>query len=1160
MRYMSSPWIAGCLVWLGGGLGIAATKPLITQAPASQTVNVPDAATFTAVASGTPAPAYRWQVSLNGGVSWSNVSSGTGGTTNTFTTPATTLAFQGRKYRMVAANSAGRTVSTAATLTVKAAPVITSQPANKTVTAPVKASFGVKATGNPAPTYQWQVSTDGGSSWANVTTGTSGTTATYTTASTALSDHGKRYRVVVTNELASLTSNPATLAVKVLPHIISQPTDQLVSAGNTATFMVAATGNPVPTYQWQVSIDGGTNWANVASGTGANTAAYTTAMTTSVYQGQKYRVLVSNVVGRVASAAATLRLKVAPTITTQPASRTILSPATATFTVVANGRPAPTYQWQVLNGGSWVDVSGGTSASYTTAATNVSDNGKQYRVVVANEKGSVTSSVVTLKVNTAPTITSAPQDIAVPEGQKATFTVVASGTTPLTYQWKRNGTNITGATSYSYATPATKKADSGATFSVTVSNAYGSASSGGATLTVNDPLPSISFSANPASISAGQSSTLSWTLTHADSASIDGIGVITVPAGNLSVSPTTATTYTLTATGSGGMTTATATVTVADGGNLGDVPAWIASMPTLSNGLKWMPGVPGGIPAGTNDTALTPGQMTVSGINSAISAASDRGSPNDLRVVNLPAGTYSLSGTIVPQNYVILRGAGAWGGGRTRLNFDADGGIKPPNIDWGSVPITNMSLSAGGSLPAGSTTVPVVSTAGFAVGDLIQLDQKDDLSYVWLYDAGYEKRAPFTDGPYHGPISPGVNGFRSVGSVHVVTAVDAGLKTIAFDPPTRMDYTYFSKSNGTTQLQPQVWRVSRRDTDGLWYFGLESLSMAGPQEGAIVLHAGAYNFIKDVETDGSANGGISNDHVCWEHQFRSEIRRLYAHHTHGGQYSGGANYGINLNAYTSECLVIDSIAMIMNKPMQTNCAGPGNVFAYNYVDDTSANGGDWMDGAINGSHQSFTHFLLVEGNLSANIGCDTTHGNSGYMAFLRNCSLGQSTHIPNGANVRAANTDAFQREMAFIGNVLMTSAGGSYEMTGAVGGHGIWSIGQNGDGGSGDAYDGQRTYPWSNNMNYSGTLWDGRTPTFTTKAADKLFRHGNWDSVHSSIFDWNAGFPGHHIASSYFLTSAPNFFGAHDWPWIDPTGTSAGDRVKTLPAKARFDAGTPFAP
>lgn len=602
-----------------------------------------------------------------------------------------------------------------------------------------------------------------------------------------------------------------------------------------------------------------------------------------------------------------------------------------------------------------------------------------------------------------------------------------------------------------------------------------------------------------------------------------------------------------------------ARVIVEAAGTNGDAPAWIAGLPTLSNGKKWNPGIPGGIPVGTVDTTLT--TVTASTINAAISAASGRGSPTNLRVVEIPAGTYAISGTITPRNYVILRGAGAGGAGRTRLNFGSGGGVESNDTAWGSVPITTMALAAGETLPVGSTSVTVASATGFAVGDLIQLDQLDDLSYVWLYDAGYNKRAPFTDGPYHGPISP--DGFRSVASVHQVTAVSG--TTLTFDPPTRIAYSYFNNGGaGSTRLNPQVWRVSRRGTDGLWWFGLEKVSIAGPQTGAIKYHAGAFDWILDVETDGSsANGGITDDHVRFEHQFRSEIRRLYAHHTSGGPYSGGANYGVNLNAATSETLVVDSISVFMNKPMQTNCAGPGNVMAYNYVDNTSADGGNWMDGAINGSHQAFTHHLLVEGNWAANMGCDTTHGNSGYMAFLRNYSHGRSSTYANGNNLRAANTDAFQREMAFAGNVLSTVASGTrvYEATGPVSGgrYAIWSVGQNGDGGSGDAYDGQRTTPWPNQMSYSGTLWDGRTPTFTTKAAAKLWRHGNWDAVNGAIADWDAAFPAHQVASSWFLTAAPPFFGVNPWPWIDATGATAAARVGTLPAKARYDAGTPFA-
>lgn len=85
---------------------------------------------------------------------------------------------------------------------------------------------------------------------------------------------------------------------------------------------------------------------------------------------------------------------------------------------------------------------------------------------------------------TAPTITSQPQNATVTAGQTATFSVTASGTEPLSYQWRRNGTAIAGATSSSYTTAATIASDSGAQFNVMVSNGAGSATSNTAVLTV----------------------------------------------------------------------------------------------------------------------------------------------------------------------------------------------------------------------------------------------------------------------------------------------------------------------------------------------------------------------------------------------------------------------------------------------------------------------------------------------------------------------------------------------------------------------------------------------------------------------------------------------------------------------------------------------------
>src|ERR1700758_310503 len=81
----------------------------------------------------------------------------------------------------------------------------------------------------------------------------------------------------------------------------------------------------------------------------------------------------------------------------------------------------------------------------------------------------------------APVITTQPVNQTVTTGQAATFSVVASGTAPMSYQWQKNGANISGATSSSYTTPATAATDNGATFDVGVSNTAGTVTSNTAT-------------------------------------------------------------------------------------------------------------------------------------------------------------------------------------------------------------------------------------------------------------------------------------------------------------------------------------------------------------------------------------------------------------------------------------------------------------------------------------------------------------------------------------------------------------------------------------------------------------------------------------------------------------------------------------------------------
>ncbi len=262
------------------------------------------------------------------------------------------------------------------------------------------------------------------------------------------------------------------------PTITTQPANQTVTAGQTAAFSVVATGTAPLSYQWQE------NDANIA---GATSASYTTSATTTSESGSTFTVVVSNSAGSATSASATLTITsgaVAPTISTQPASQTVTAGQTATFSVVAAGTAPLSYHWQ-KNG---ANITGATATSYTTPATASSDSGSTFDVVVSNTAGTITSAAAALIVNAAavaPTITTQPTNQTVTAGQTATFSVVAAGSAPLSYQWQKNGANITGATATSYTTPATASSDSGSTFDVVVSNTAGTITSAAATLTVN---------------------------------------------------------------------------------------------------------------------------------------------------------------------------------------------------------------------------------------------------------------------------------------------------------------------------------------------------------------------------------------------------------------------------------------------------------------------------------------------------------------------------------------------------------------------------------------------------------------------------------------------------------------------------------------------------
>ena len=249
-------------------------------------------------------------------------------------------------------------------------------------------------------------------------------------------------------------------------------------SGGAATFTATAAGTAPLSYQWRF---------NGAEVSGATDSTYTRSNLESGDAGT-YSVVVANAVGSVTSSNAILTIiggpiNVAPAISQQPQDQNVNQGSSASFTVVATGTPAPAYQWR-FNG---ANINGATDSSYTRSSAQPADAGS-YSVVVTNIAGTATSADAILGVNVPPEITAQPQSLSVTAGSNVTFSVTATGTAPLTYQWRFNGADLANATTLAYICNNAQTTNAG-TYSVVVSNIAGTATSADAVLAVVEPIP-----------------------------------------------------------------------------------------------------------------------------------------------------------------------------------------------------------------------------------------------------------------------------------------------------------------------------------------------------------------------------------------------------------------------------------------------------------------------------------------------------------------------------------------------------------------------------------------------------------------------------------------------------------------------------------------------
>jgi hypothetical protein len=254
------------------------------------------------------------------------------------------------------------------------------------------------------------------------------------------------------------------------PTITVPPVNQTVTAGANVTFTATATGTAPLSYSWKF------NNTVIA---GATTSSL---LLTNVQAGNAgtYMVTVTNTAGT-KTASATLTVNAAatpPSITGQPQSLTVSNGAPAAFSVAVTGTAPLSYQWH--KGASL--LSAATNSAYNIASVTTNDAGS-YSVVITNTAGSLTSAVATLTVLLPPSIVTPPVGLTVSNGLTASFTVVAAGSAPLSYQWQFNGGPITGGTLSSFTLTNVQLANQG-DYTVVVSNAVGSVTSPAAHLTI----------------------------------------------------------------------------------------------------------------------------------------------------------------------------------------------------------------------------------------------------------------------------------------------------------------------------------------------------------------------------------------------------------------------------------------------------------------------------------------------------------------------------------------------------------------------------------------------------------------------------------------------------------------------------------------------------
>ncbi len=317
-------------------------------------------------------------------------------------------------YKVVISNEVGMITSKATTVNVTAPPIIVTQPVNVTGPTGGSAKFIVVGGGTAPLSYQWSFSPDNNIvPFVNITAGKAATLSITGLSAVPVGVKPANmgyYKCTVSGSGATAVSNTVFLQVDEAPRVTVPvpvaPATAFVLTGSNIHLKVTATGtntsaNPL-VYVWQK------NGVNILGGPNSDTLILAT---TSTADSGNYKCVVSNLVGTGTSVGLAVNVQTAPSIPTQPVDATAFEDTPAALSLVAAGSPTLTYRWQRESQafpGTFNDlVPAKTTATLSFPKAQVADSGN-YRCIVANQVGTITSSVAKFTVTPIPTPTLGP--------------------------------------------------------------------------------------------------------------------------------------------------------------------------------------------------------------------------------------------------------------------------------------------------------------------------------------------------------------------------------------------------------------------------------------------------------------------------------------------------------------------------------------------------------------------------------------------------------------------------------------------------------------------------------------------------------------------------------------------------------------------------------